>query len=158
MSGSSHFSRVPSHFYFNCLPSHYYCLIKICNMKTKIYLLLFMMMSCGLGIGCKRGHRTGSSNVSLTVEENDSRFSIFADYNPANTKKVESVLDKYLKETNDASFTNTQIDADMTLSNRTVFHIKHICGELKIEVNKDKNPAHTIETFKKMAEELKGVL
>lgn len=127
-------------------------------MKTKTYLLFALVMFCGMNIDCKRGNRTGSSNVSLTVEENDNRFSIFADYNPANTKKVESVLDKYLKDADDPSFANTQIDADMTLSNRTVFHIKHISGELKIELDKDKNPVHTVRTFKKMAEELKGVL
>lgn len=125
-------------------------------MKTKIYLVLVLLAVCWMNIHCKTGKRSESANISFTVEESEERFCIFADYDPANTKKVESVLDKYLKESNDPSFTNTKLDADMTLRNRTVFHIKHNSGELKIEMDKDRNPGEALRTFKKMAEELKG--
>jgi hypothetical protein len=124
-------------------------------MKTKTYLLFVLVIYFGMNIHCKTGKRSGSANISFIMEESEDHFSIFADYDPANTKKVESVLDKYLKESNDPSFMNTKLDADLTLRNRTVFHIKHNSGELEIELDKDKNPGQTIQTFKKMAEELK---
>lgn len=125
-------------------------------MKTKIYLLFVLIICCGMNIHCKTGNRTGSANISFSVEENEERFSIFADYDPANTKKVELVLDKYLKESNGPSFVNTKLDAKMTLRNRTVFYIKHGSGKLKIKLDKDINSVQTVQTFKKMAEELKG--
>lgn len=125
-------------------------------MKTKTYLLFVLVICFGMNIHCKTGKRTGSANISFTVEESEERFCISADYDPANTKTVELILDKYLKESNDPSFVNTKLDADMTLRNRTVFYIKHESGELKIKLDKDLNSVQTIQTFKKMAEELKG--
>lgn len=125
-------------------------------MKSKTYLLFILTLCCGMNINCKTGNHRESLNISFTVEENEDHFSIFADYDPANTKKVESVLDKYLKEHNDPSFTNTTMDADLTLRNRTVFHIRHNSGELEIELEKDKNSGQALQAFKKMAEELKG--
>jgi len=123
----------------------------------KTYLLFVLVLCCcGMNIHCKTGKRTGSANISFTVEESKERFCIFAGYDPANRKKVELVLDKYLRESNDPSFVNTELDADMTLRNRTVFHIEHSSGELKIKLDKDKNSVQTLQTFKKMAEELKG--
>lgn len=122
----------------------------------KTYLLFVLVLCCGMNMHCKTGKRTGSANISFTVEESEERFCIFAGYDPANTKKIELVLDKYLKESNDPSFVNTKLDADMTLRNRTVFHIKHSSGELKIKLDKDKNSVQTVQMFKKMAEELKG--
>jgi hypothetical protein len=125
-------------------------------MKMKTYLLFILLVCCGMNINCKTGDRSESANISFKVEESENRFSIFADYDPSNTKKVELVLDKYLKESNDPSFLNTQLDAYLTLRNRTVFYIKHSSGELKIQLDKNKNPSQTLQTFKKMAEELKG--
>lgn len=122
----------------------------------KINLLFILLICCGMNIHCKTGKRTGSANISFTIEESEERYCVFADYDPANTKKVELVLDKYLKESNDPSFVNTKLDADMTLRNRTVFHIRHRSGELKIKLDKDKNSVQALQTFKKMAEELKG--
>jgi len=122
----------------------------------KTYLLFVLVFCCGISIHCKTGKRTGPANISFTVEESEERFCIFAGYDPANTKKVELVLDKYLKESSDPSFVNTKLDADMTLRNKTVFYIKHKSGELKIKLDKDLNSVQTVQTFKKMAEELKG--
>lgn len=125
----------------------------------KNYLILILITVCTFHIQCKNGHTTShTTNVSFTVEETDDEYRIFAGYDPEKTRAIESVLDQYLKQDGDSSFTNTQIDAEMTMSNKITFYIKHSPGKLKIELDRTKNNRAALLKFKEMAEQLKKAI
>jgi uncharacterized protein YdaU (DUF1376 family) len=125
----------------------------------KTYVLFTLAVLCCLNIHCRNSHvNNRPSNISFTIEETDDDYRIFANYDPEKTKAVESVLDDYLKQDNDPSFTNTRIDADITMNDKTTFHIKHLAGDLEIELDKDKNSPTTLHRFKEMAERIKKAM
>ena len=61
-----------------------------------------------------------------------------AKFNPDRTVAIERWLDKELPAV-DVSFTNTEIDGNITLDNQATFYMKKSPGFLNIKLDKEKN-------------------
>jgi len=76
-----------------------------------------------------------------------------AKFNPGKTNKVDRYLDKELANGN-ISFVNSEMDADITLDDKTTFYIKKSAGYLNIKLDKEKNSE---EAFTKLKGVLEGI-
>ena len=102
-------------------------------------------------LSCSHLHH---NDVSLTINESEHYYKIYAHYATNKTIMVEKCMDKYLRKSGDASFINTRIDGDITLNNGTTFYIKNNSGELAIKLNKDVNTADALDDMKALAKGL----
>lgn len=126
-------------------------------MKTLILFISLFITSVDFNLS----HIMMAKNLEkffLTLEESETEYSISAVYYVAKNKKVESVLNDYLKQSDDPSFKNTKLDANLTLSDKTNFYIKFYPGRLLIKFNKQKNTSKALFRFKEMGRELKRFL
>ena len=76
-----------------------------------------------------------------------------AEFNPGKTDKVDHYLDKELA-TGNISFVNSEMDADISLDDKTTFYIKKSPGYLNIKLDKEKNSE---EAFTKLKGVLEGI-
>jgi len=76
-----------------------------------------------------------------------------AEFNPGKTGKVDRYLDKELA-TGNITFVNTEMDADITLDDKTTFYIKKSPGYLNIKLDKEKNSE---QAFTKLKGVLEGI-
>ena len=76
-----------------------------------------------------------------------------AKFNPDKTAKVDRYLDKELA-TGNITFVNTEIDADITLDDKTTFYVKKSPGYLNVKLDKEKNSE---EAFTKLKGVLEGI-
>ncbi len=76
-----------------------------------------------------------------------------AKYNPDKTDKVDRYVDKELA-TGKITFVNTEMDADITLDDKTSFYVKKSPGYLNIKLDKEKNSE---EAFTKLKGVLEGI-
>jgi hypothetical protein len=126
------------------------------TIKTTLFLWVLCLF-CGIAIFAVAGNKN-SDNVSISVKESANEYNFKADYNRDKAAKVEQCLDDYLKGINDASFKHTEMDAEITLSDHTVFYVKSEPGELRIELDKRKNSREAVAKFRKLYEALKKAL
>ena len=89
---------------------------------------------CIANISC--GFPGGS--ISIKHSEDDHYYEMTAKFNPDRTLAVERWLDKELAS-GDVSFTNMQIDGNITLDDNSTFYIKKSPGFLNIKLDKEKN-------------------
>ena len=80
-----------------------------------------------------------------------------AKFNPDRTAAVERWLDKELS-TGDVSFTNTEIDGDITLDDKSVFYIKKSPGFLNIKLDKEKNSDAAYQQVRAVCEGINEVV
>lgn len=99
-----------------------------------------------------------ADRTSFSVKESDNSYQLSATYDPDKTGKVQETLDDYLKQRGDVSFRNTQLDATMTLNDKTIFYIKSSPGNLLIKFDKKRNSEKALARFKKLGEELRELL
>lgn len=96
----------------------FFCALSIC----------IALISCGFPEG----------SISIKHSEYSHYYEMTAKFNPDRTAAVERWLDKELA-TGDVSFTNTEMDGDITLDNQATFYIKKSPGFLNIKLDKEKN-------------------
>ena len=112
----------------------------------KLSILLFLslsIISCGFPNG----------NISIKHSQYDHYYEMTAKFNPDRTDKVNRYLDQELSSGN-MSFVNTEMDADITLDDKTTFYIKKSPGYLNIKFDKEKNSQ---EAFTKVKSVLEGI-
>ena len=112
----------------------------------KIAILLFVIaaiISCNFPGG----------SISIKHSQYDHYYEMTAKFNPDKTDKVDSYLDKELPAGN-MSFVNTEMDADLTLDDKTTFYVKKSPGYLNIKFDKEKNSE---EAFTKVKSVLEGI-
>ncbi|GAB3933181.1 hypothetical protein [Larkinella terrae] len=126
-------------------------------MKAPHFLLAFCLFVSLVSI-TKAVVAPKSDRTSFSVRESDDSYQISATYDPDKTRKVQSYLDEYLTRSGDASFKNAQIDATMTLNDKTIFYIKSSPGNLLIKFDKKRNSEKALARFKKLAEKLRETL
>ena len=80
-----------------------------------------------------------------------------AKFNPDRTAAVERWLDKELS-TGDVSFTNTEINGDITLDDKSVFYIKKSPGFLNIKLDKEKNSDVAYQKIRSVCEGINDVV
>lgn len=116
--------------------------------------ILFCVLSLSLIIICC-GFPGGS--ISIKHSEYDHYYEMTAKFNPDRTAAVERWLDKELASA-DVSFTNTQIDGDITLDDKSVFYIKKSPGFLNIKLDKEKNSDAVYQKIRSVCEGIQDVV
>ena len=112
--------------------------------KLAILLVVsLIIISCGY---------SGGSH-SIKHSQYDHYYEMTAKFNPDKTEKVDRYLDKELASGN-ITFVNTEMDADITLDDKTTFYIKKSAGYLNIKFDKQKNSE---EAFTKIKSVLEGI-
>ncbi len=65
-----------------------------------------------------------SGNVSLTYSENETYYFMEAHFDKKQNRNVEEYMNEEVGKRSNMSFTNTRIDATVTLDDHTIFYIK----------------------------------
>ena len=94
-------------------------------------------------------------NINISVKESTDEYKFSADFNENQSMKVQQFMDDFLDQ---HTFTNAEIDADITLDDKTKFYVKAFPGELRIKLNKRKNSIESYRKIKKMGEGIKQIL
>jgi len=92
-------------------------------------------------------------SISIKHSQYDHYYEMTAKFNPDKTDKVDRYLDKELA-TGNITFANTEMDADITLDDKTTFYVKKTPGYLNIKLDKEKNSE---EAFTKLKGVLEGI-
>ena len=109
--------------------------------------LCIAIISCGFPGG----------SISIKHSEYDHYYEMTAKFNPDRTAAVERWLDKELA-TGDVSFTNTEIDGNITLDNQATFYMKKSPGFLNIKLDKEKNSDAIYRKIRSVCEEINEVV
>lgn len=121
-------------------------------MKT-VTIWLFCVV---LGLmGCTQA---SSGRTSFSVKDSDHFYEISTTYDPDKTGKVQSYLDDHLRQRGSMSFRNAELDATMSLNDKTIFYIQSSPGKLYIKFDKRKNTDKAYARFKKLGKELSDLL
>jgi len=116
--------------------------------------ILFCALSlCIAIISC--GFPNGS--ISIKHSQYSHYYEMTAKFNPDKTAAVERWLDKELAG-GDRSFTNTEIDGNITLDNQATFYIKKSPGFLNIKLDKEKNSDAMYQTIRSVCEGINEVV
>jgi len=116
--------------------------------------IFFFALSIGIAIiSC--GFPDGS--ISIKHSEYDHYYEMTAKFNPDRTASLERWLDKELA-TGDVSFTNTQIDGNITLDSQATFYMKKSPGFLNIKLDKEKNSEAIYRKIRSVCEQINEVV
>lgn len=96
--------------------------------------------------------------VSATTTESDKAYELSAIFDKDKNQEVLRHMDKVLGKDNNISFANTQLDAKMSLDDKSTFYIKLTPGNLKMKFSKKENTEANYKKLKKMCEELKEIV
>jgi len=96
-------------------------------------------------------------SISIKHSEYDHYYEMTAKFNPDRTAAVERWLDKELAS-GDVSFTNTEIDGNITLDNQATFYIKKSPGFLNIKLDKEKNSDAMYQKVRSVCEGINEVV
>ena len=110
-------------------------------------LLCITIISCGFPDG----------SISIKHSEYDHYYEMTAKFNPDRTLAVERWLDKEFSSV-DVSFSNTQIDGNITLDNQAIFYMKKSPGFLNIKLDKEKNSEAMYQKIRAVCEEINEVV
>ena len=116
----------------------------VCNL-----LVLCFIISCS---------RSGGHNLNYEVSESGTYFTIRAKYDKQQSEEVDRFMDKYFDKHKNVSFTNTVINAILTLDDGTSFYIKKQPGYISIKFNKEKNSPAAYKQMKLLGERLKTAM
>jgi hypothetical protein len=105
------------------------------------------IISCGFPDG----------SISIKHSEYDHYYEMTAKFNPDRTTAVERWLDKELPA-GDVSFTNTEIDGNITLDNQATFYMKKSPGFLNIKLDKEKNSDTIYRKIRSVCEGINDVV
>ena len=97
-------------------------------------------------------------NIKISQSETREGFTFTAGFNKTKSPKVQAFIEEYLKPTGDLSLKNTEIDATITLADKSTFYLKTTPGDLKIVVEKEETTASNYFKLKRMCESLSDVI
>ena len=112
-----------------------------------VFLYGIVIISCGFPDG----------SISIKHSQYDHYYEMTAKFNPEKTPKVDKYLDQELA-TGDMSFTNTQMDGEITLDNKTTFYIRKSAGYLNIKFDKEKNSEEAFYKIKAVCDGINDVV
>ena len=107
---------------------------------------------------CLSCSRLNTNNIHIKVSESEHYYSLDAQYKKDEASAIDYYLDDHLGIGNHISFTNTRIDADLTLNDGTKFYMDKAPGKLIIKFNKDENSMASYLKIKDLAEGLKPIM
>ena len=119
--------------------------------KLTIFLCAFTLCIAILSCGFPDG------SISIKHSEYDHYYEMTAKFNPDRTAAVERWLDKELPGDN-MSFSNTEIDGDITMDNQATFYMKKSPGFLNIKLDKEKNSDEIYRKIRSVCEGINDVV
>jgi hypothetical protein len=96
-------------------------------------------------------------NTAVKISETGNIYQFKARYDQTKTRRIQEYMSESLKETG-FKFTNTQLDANLTLNGGINFYIRSYAGELALKFDKRKNNTDDYTKFKKMCEGIKTIV
>lgn len=132
-------------------------------MKTSFYLTAFCLVSLSIFMVCAK-MVSNTSNISISVSENDDMYKLTASFDPAATTRVLHYINSRIGTTGnqqDGTYfdeATRRIDVTTRLNDNTEFYIKELPGELKILLDKRKNSYASYMRIKRMGEGIKNLL
>lgn len=122
-------------------------------MKKFLIALAVVSVLCIVGFLQAVQYRLSNHNgVTVRVKESDDTYRLYARYTSYKAERVHQYLRKELK--NDL-FRKRKVDAELTLEDRTHFHIKTSPGKLLIQFNKTENDYDSYFRIKQLGEGIK---
>ncbi|MEP6846347.1 MAG: hypothetical protein ABI861_10105 [Panacibacter sp.] len=113
-----------------------------------------MLLVC-IGLSC---YHFDHHDTSISISETKDAYKMSAWFDKNKTGKVHQYMDQKLGEHNNVSFKNAEIDAIVTLDDRTTFYIKSLPGDLNIKLEKGSNSFESYTEIKEMCEGIKAVI
>ncbi|HEU5166229.1 MAG TPA: hypothetical protein VFU29_11845 [Chitinophagaceae bacterium] len=97
------------------------------------------------------------ASISIKHSQYDHYYEMTAKFNPQKTTEVDKWLDQELSAGN-MSFTNTRMDGEITLDDKTTFYVKKSPGNLYIKFDKSKNSDEAFVKVKSVCEGINEVV
>ena len=116
-------------------------------------ILSFVISVCLTIVSCD----LPGGSISIKHSEYDHYYEMTAKFNPDRTAAVERWLNKEMA-TGDVSFTNTEIDGNITLDNNSTFYMKKSPGFLNIKLDKEKNSEAVYRQIRSVCEGIQDVV
>lgn len=126
-------------------------------MKYSNLFIIFCLLSFAFCFPYLKKEFNGD-NIKISRTETVDGFTFTAGFNKTKSPKIQAYIDEYLKPAGDFSLKNTEIDATITLNDKSTFYLKTTPGELKIVVEKDETSASNYFKLKIMCESLSDVI
>jgi hypothetical protein len=126
-------------------------------MKTTVFFAAFSIIALSLFLVFAR-FGVFDHNISISVSEDDEAYTFSANYNKANTARVESYINKCIRPDRLGNSADDYVDVTTSLPDKTQFYIKESPGRLKIKLDKRKNTTASYNRIKKMCEDIKQLL
>lgn len=123
------------------------------NVARNLFTFLLAACTC---ISCVNNHN--NSRTSLKISESERYYKVYAVYPEENTRRVAHYMNKKIGDGSNVSFTNTSINAQLTLNDGTKLYVKNKPGELEIQFDKNVNTYAAYQRMKSFGEGLKPVL
>lgn len=114
--------------------------------------LCMFLIACFFSFAWHTIRRHSGNNVSISINESDDRYKLYASYQKNQTRKIQRYLDS---ELNSHLFSRGRINATVTLDDQTNFHIKANPGTLLIKLNKRDNSHESYQRIKLLGEGIK---
>jgi hypothetical protein len=122
-------------------------IMKKSTVLFSVLALTLLIISCGFPGG----------SINIKHSEYDHYYEMTAKFNPDRTAAVERWLNKELPA-GDVSFTNTEIDGNITLDNQATFYMKKSPGFLNIKLDKEKNSDAIYKKIRSVCEGINDVV
>ena len=119
----------------------------------KLFFTFCVLVVCTTIISCS----FPDGSISIKQREYSHYFEMTARFNPDKTAAVDKLLDKELPS-GDISFSNTEIDENITLDGKGTFYIKKSPGFLHMKLDKDINSDEVYYRIRSVCEEIKDVV
>lgn len=117
----------------------------------KLHGLFFYLLLCITVTSCFHNNH----DINITYKEDDQYYSMNAHFPGNRTREVEEYMDSRIGNNSSMSFTNSRIDGDLTMDDRTTFYIKKYPGVLEIKFDKNKNSGDSYRQIKSMCQGIK---
>ncbi len=117
------------------------------------FLALGLMM-----IGCMSSCFHHRHNTSVTVFDDEVEYKMEASYRKQYARDVQVYLNERLLNNSNASIQKGFAESDITLDDKTTFHINCSPGEVNITMNKNENSEESCERVKQVCKELEQIL
>lgn len=123
-------------------------------MKKLNYFLGFILFATLVSFPFLKKEMNGD-NIKVSVNETKEEYRFEAHFNKDKSDAVSEYMDEYLDQ---KIFENAEVDAELTLDDRTKIYAKTYAGEVEIRLNKQRNSRESYEKIKKMGEGIKRIL
>ena len=97
-------------------------------------------------------------DISISTSDDDNEYEMDADYKRSQTHAVQVYLNDHLLNGEVKLKRNGYVDREITLDDKTTFHINSNPGSLNIRIDKTENSEESCERIRVACEDLKEIL